>query len=265
MAGRPTLPALVIAAAAAVGCTGEGPILPTLSGIGEVAGSLQSGATPDAASYDPFNERPVAATDGRREVIENPSIADIMQPGDLPEMALGRPDAPVTIVQYASMTCPYCRQFQIETFPILKREYIDTGKVRYVLRAEFPIGKQSGLATIALRCAPPEKYFVLYDKLMRQQATWVSQEVRPDPIFNVARQVGMTRAQFDSCRENRAMIASLNAIKERGRTLGIIGTPNFFVQGKLVKSVLGIKEIREMVDPILADRVAASAAKPKAR
>ncbi len=75
----------------------------------------------------------------------------------------------------------------------------------------------------------------------------------------------MTRAQFDSCRENRAMIASLNAIKERGRTLGIIGTPNFFVQGKLVKSVLGIKEIREMVDPILADRVAASAAKPKAR
>ena len=109
-----------------------------------------------------------------------------MQPGELPEMALGRKDAPVTIVQYASMTCPYCRQFQIETFPVLKREYIDTGKVRYVLRAEFPIGKQSGLATIALRCAPPDKYFALYDKLMRQQATWVSQEVRPDPIFKVA-------------------------------------------------------------------------------
>ena len=58
--------------------------------------------------------------------------------------------------------------------------------MRYVLRAEFPIGKQSGLATIALRCAPPEKYFVLYEKLMAQQASWVSQEVRPDPIFKVA-------------------------------------------------------------------------------
>ena len=81
-----------------------------------------------------------------------------MQPGELPEMALGRTDAPVTIVQYASMTCPYCRQFQRETFPVLKREYIDTGKVRYVLR-EFPIGKQSGLATIALRCAPPRQVF----------------------------------------------------------------------------------------------------------
>ena len=197
-------------------------------------------------------------------MIENPSIAEIMQPGELPEMALGRADAPVTIVQYASMTCPYCRQFQRETFPVLKREYIDTGKVRYILR-EFPIGHQSGLATIALRCAPADKYFALYDKLMAQQATWVSQEVRPDPIFKVAAQVGMTRAQFDSCRENRGMIDALNGVKERGRTLGIIGTPNFFVQGKLVKTVIGIKEIREMVDPILAGRVAASGGAAKAR
>jgi protein-disulfide isomerase len=258
----------LIVAAALAGCTGEGPTLGSLSSGGAetmTAALQQPGATADvAAGFNPFNEQPDSSV-GRREVMENPSIADVMQAGELPEMALGRKDAPVTIVQYASMTCPYCRQFQIETFPVLKREYIDTGKVRYVLRAEFPIGKQSGLATIALRCAAPDKYFALYDKLMRQQATWVSQEVRPDPIFKVAQQVGMTRAQFDSCRENRGMINALNGIKERGRTLGIIGTPNFFVQGKLVKSVIGIKEIREMVDPILAGRVAASDGASKAR
>lgn len=236
-----------------------------LPGAADSGGTLSmTSATADTPAFNPFSDAPASSV-GRREVIEKPSIEEIMRPGELPEMALGRKDAPVTIVQYASMTCPYCRKFHIETFPFLKREYIDTGKVRYVLRAEFPIGKQSGLATIALRCAPADKYFALYEKLMLQQSSWVSQEVRPDPIFKIAAQVGMTRAQFDSCRENRGMINALNGIKERGRTLGIIGTPNFFIQGKLVKSVIGIKEIREMVDPILAGRVAASETEPKPR
>jgi protein-disulfide isomerase len=241
-------------AAALAGCSGD---------VGMIAASgapraASTEATPDAAGFDPFGERVITAV-GRREVIEHPTLAEIMAPGDLPEMALGRRDAPVTIVQYASLSCPYCRKFQIEVFPLLKAEYIDTGKVRYVLRAEFPIGKQSGMATIALRCAGADKYFALYDKFMRQQAAWVSQEVRSEAVLGVAAQVGMTHTQFDSCRENRGMIAKLNAIKERGRMLGVVGTPNFFIEGTLVKSVIGIEEIRKMVDPILVGRVALDA------
>jgi protein-disulfide isomerase len=250
---------------ALAGCTGEG--LSLAGSVKEQPGPEQPGpvtltSTADTG-FNPFNDQPAAV--GRREVIEKPTVADIMKPGDLPEMSLGRKDAPVTIVQYASMTCPHCRRFHAEAFPVLKRDYIDKGHVRYILRAEFPIGRQSGLATVALRCAPPEKYFVLYEKFMTQQASWVSQEVRPDPVFKVAAQVGMTRAQFDSCRENRAMIAAINGIKERGRTLGIIGTPNFFIDGKLVKKAIGIDEIREIVDPILAAKVAAPVNKPASR
>ncbi len=266
MPARRAVSGLIVAAALA-GCSGEPPLLGVAvpASSETVAASAEPGTTADnPAGFNPFSEQPASAV-GAREVIANPTVADIMQTNELPEISLGRADAPVVIVQYASLTCPHCRKFQLETLPVLKKEYIDTGKVRYVLRAEFPIGKQSGLATIALRCAPPGKYFELYGKFMTQQASWVSQEVRSEPILKVAAQVGMTQAQFDSCRQNRGMIAQLNWVKERGRKLGIIGTPNFFVNGKLVKTVIGIKEIREMVDPVLAGRVAATDGKAKAR
>ena len=218
--------------------------------------SAQPATASAISSKKPFDPFADSSSDSikRRVVIENPTIAQIMQPGPLPEMSLGRADAPVTIIKYASMTCPYCRQFQIKTFPKLKREYIDTGKVRYILR-EFPIGFQSGTATIALRCAPSGKYFALYDKLMRQQKRWVSQQVRREPVFQVARQVGLSRAKFDACYADKSLSEKLNAVKERGRTLGVIGTPNYFVNGKLYKRRLTMRDIHKLVGEALAKPV----------
>ena len=256
---------------ALIGCAGEG----VLATAGLTADDIPEPAAAAAAypaagggetklAQDGFN--PFAGQSpgppGGREVIAKPTREEILLTGTLPDMAYGRPDAPVTIVEYASLTCPYCRRFHKETFPKLKRDYIDTGKVRFILR-EFPIGKTSGAATIALRCAKPEKYLELYGKFLEQQPSWVSQEVRPDPIYNVAAQVGMTRPQFDACRENQAMIDALKWVKERGRTLGIIGTPNFFVEGTLVKKVLTIEDIRAMVEPLVRARAAAGAGAPR--
>jgi protein-disulfide isomerase len=241
---------VLLLAALLGGCSGTDQASSLLTaGAGSVA-SASAGATPDSPA-NPFIDSS-SSQSGAREVIANPTVADVMKPvGDLPEMAMGRADAPVVFIKYASMTCPYCRQFDMQVFPVLKREYIDTGKMRFIIR-EFPIGFQSGTATIALRCAPDARRFDLYHKLMAQQVAWVSQEVRADPILKVASQMGMTRAQFDACRQNQSMIKGLKAIKDRGRTLGVIGTPNFFINGRLYKRVLTLQDVRSIVDPIIA-------------
>lgn len=215
-------------------------------------GSASGGqATPDRMEGNPFADGNSAAL-APREVIANPSLAEVMKAASpLPEMALGRPDAPVTVIQYASMTCPFCRQFQIDGFPELKRQYIDTGKIRYVLR-EFPIGFQSGLATIAMRCLPESRYFQAYDRLMRQQNQWVSQEVRPEPIVKVMADLGLTAEKLEACRQDKALVASLDAVKQRGRLLGIVGTPNYFVNGRLYKHTLSFNDMRSIIDPLLS-------------
>jgi protein-disulfide isomerase len=243
------------------GCSAD--LLPQtakLSQEASTAGSAYPSISADTKEEmpNPFGD-PHAKPSGGREVIEQPTKADILAVGPLPEMSWGNANAPVTIVKYASLTCQHCKRFHAETFPELKRAYIDTGKVRFILR-EFPIGRTSGMATITLRCAPPDKYLELYGKFLNQQTAWVSQDVRLDPIFAVAQQVGMTRAQFDACRENQGMIEGLKWIKDRGRKLGIIGTPNFFVGDKLVKSVLTMAEIRALVEPQLQSGSPASAA-----
>jgi len=212
---------------------------------GQAFGDASGTGAKEAAPFNPFAD-PAAVAPGGRQVIANPTFDEVMQAGPLPEMTQGRPDAPVTIVEYASLTCPHCRHFHETVYPQLKREFIDTGKVRYILR-EFPIGKQSGNATIALRCAKPEMYFDLYGRFMAQQAAWVSQEVRLEPIFAVAKQAGLTQDEWDRCLRNETLIEALKAIKERGRTLGIIGTPNFFVGRELVKRELTIEDIRAIV------------------
>lgn len=248
-------------AGALTGCGADG--LPPVANLTK-DGAAGGGAYPSIAA-DSKDEMPNAFGDptskvaGGREVIVNPTQADILAVGPLPEFSIGSATAPVTIVEYASLTCPHCKRFHAEIFPELKRTYIDTGKVRFILR-EFPIGKTSGMATITLRCAPPDKYLTLFGKFLEQQPNWVSQEVRLDPIFTVAQQVGMTRGEFDACRENQGMIEGLKWVKDRGRKLGIIGTPNFFVGEKLVKSVLTMAEIRALVEPQLQGSAPASAA-----
>lgn len=230
-------------------CAGDAALL-----TGATTGATET-ASADKAGFNPFSTQPETAI-GAREVIEKPTLADVLLvAGDLPEMSYGRADAPVVLVKYMSLTCPHCRRFHADVWPGFKRDYVDTGKVRFVIR-EFPIGKASGTATIALRCAAttPETYLSLYGRFLNQQAQWVSQDVRTDAIGRVAAQDGLTGERFSACLADKGLAARLNAVKERGRTLGIIGTPNFFLDDRLIKTTVDGPALRALVDARLAGK-----------
>lgn len=235
-------------------CSNSDALLGTANGAGNT-GSLAGTQFGVVAGEGGDYEHAKSSTPGGREVIKNPTKEQLMVSGPLPDIALGRKDAPVTVIKYASLTCPICQKWNASVFPKFKRAYIDTGKVRFILR-QFPIGRASGNATIALRCAGEKEHFDLYTKYLDQQRKWVAQEVKTNAIYAVAAQVGLSRAKFDACMKDKALIDGLGFVKDRGRTLGIIGTPNFYIGGELVKRALTYEQLRAKIDPLLSGRVA---------
>jgi protein-disulfide isomerase len=176
-----------------------------------------------------------------------PPQAELMAPGPLGERVMGKPTAPVTIIEYVSLTCPHCANFQKNLFSRLKKEYIDTGRVRYIVR-EFPIGRTAGTAAIVNRCAPEEKYFFLLGQFLTRQPEWVSQEVRPDAIYAVTKASGMSRETFDKCLSNQVIIDGLTEVKQRGRQFNVIGTPTFFINGRKAQGEVSYDEIKAMIE-----------------
>ena len=217
--------------------------------------SVVEGTTPDTPGFNPFSDRPATAA-APREVMQNPSIAEIMKPGELPEMALGRKDAPVTIVQYASMTCPYCRKFQIETFPVLKKEYIDTGKVKLVFR-DFPlmqIHPEALLAAMAVNCAgDQQKYWEYHDKVFREQYNKGDDVIRlkAADLKKWAKDTKLDQAAFDQCLDSEKYKNEVMKDKADGEAAGVQGTPTFFINGRVMGGAQQYPEYKRLIDDLL--------------
>ena len=186
---------------------------------------------------------PSTATD---KALDVPPQAELMADGPLGERVLGKPNAPVTVIEYVSLTCPHCANFQKNLFARVKKEFIDTGKVRFIVR-EFPIGHTSGTAAIINRCAPEDKYFFLLNQFLTRQPEWVSQEVRPDAIYSVAKSSGLSRAEFDKCATNQTIINGLTEVKQRGRKFGVVGTPTFFANGRKAQGNITFEEFKALL------------------
>lgn len=219
---------------------------------GGVAGCTGGAAGPELATQDPSSI--AAAENVELGPGDLPDIKTLMQAGPLGDKALGSKNAPVTMIKYASLTCPSCRRFQLGTYPALKKRYIDKGKVRFILR-EFPIGRASGTATLIMRCAGQKstaRYFDLYNRFITKQKLWVSQDINKEGMFKVASGAGVSRAEFNACLKNEEMIHGLKWVKQRARKMKVSSTPTFFINGKKERGVLSIEQIQGMIAPYLS-------------
>ena len=199
------------------------------------------------------NGAPDPAEAGRTAENAEYSIAELMKPGPLPENAIGSADAPVTIIEYSSMTCPHCANFHANTLPELKAKYIDTGKARYIIR-EFPLDNLAAAAFMLARCAGPEKTMPLIELLYAQQKQWAFGEGSRLPALRKITKVnaGITKEAFDKCLTDQNTLDKMLEIRKRGGDVfSVNSTPTFFVNGKVLKGGHSLAEFEKIMDPIL--------------
>jgi protein-disulfide isomerase len=180
-------------------------------------------------------------------------MAELMAPAALPDMVLGSDKAPVTVVEYASMTCPHCAHFEETTFPELKKRYIDTGKVRFIFR-EFPLDPLASAGFMLARCAGEKdhgKYFAMIETLFRQQQQWVVAKPVP-PLLAIAKQAGFTEQSFDACLANQKLLDGIQNVRQRAiDKFKVASTPTFFINGTKAVGALTIEQMVKEIDPQL--------------
>lgn len=177
-------------------------------------------------------------------------MAKLLGPGALPDKQLGKDDAKVTIVEYASMTCPHCAQFHTNTLPALKTKYIDTGQVRLILR-EFPFDPRAEAGFMLARCAE-DNYFPMIDVLYQQQNSWAGVENARDALLSIARLAGFTQEKFEGCLTNQKLLEDIRMVRTRGADeFKVDSTPTFFINGSQYKGALSVEEVSAIIDPLL--------------
>lgn len=178
----------------------------------------------------------------------NAQTSDLMVAGPLGEMTLGDPSAPVTIIEYASATCGHCANFHKTTFPKLKEQYMDKGKVYYIFR-EFPLDPLSKGAFMLSRCLPKERYFPMIDVLFERQREWAYVKKPLPALMTLAKQAGFTEESFKACLTNQDIQAGIEAVvKQASDKLDVNSTPTFFVNGKKHAGDISFKELSKIID-----------------
>ena len=190
--------------------------------------------------------------------LPNPALADgalaalVAKPVSLPDMALGPATAPVTIVEYSSLTCPHCAAFAENVFPMLRSKYIDSGKVRFVSR-EFPLEIKAAGAAMLARCAAnddSQKYFDAIGMLFKQQQELL--EHTTETLKSVGGKFGMSEEAVETCVKDNALLDKIKADQDFAYDkLKVDATPTFFINGERVKGSISFEEFEKKLAPLL--------------
>jgi protein-disulfide isomerase len=181
------------------------------------------------------------------------SASDVAKPVSLPDMAIGSANAPVTVTEFASMTCPHCAAFDEKVFPKIKSEYIDTGKVRYIFR-EFPLDIKAAAGSMLARCIAKDdggKYFAVVDMLFRQQNDWVMKNTT-ETLTRIGKQAGLSQQAVEDCLKDQALLDKIAADqKYASEVLKVDSTPTFFINGEKIKGDTSFEEFSKRINSLL--------------
>lgn len=170
------------------------------------------------------------------------------------DFILGDRNAPVTLIEFASLTCPHCASFHRDILPHLKKDYIDTGKIRLVYR-DFPTSpvKLALAAAMLARCGGEDRFFGFIEVLYRSQERWSQSENPRRELEQIARMGGMSSSEFDACLDDRALLEKLQARAQRDQErYGIRSTPSFVLDGRKLSRVETVEDFRDALDSALA-------------
>ncbi len=179
----------------------------------------------------------------------------------IPDLAMGPADAKVTVIEYASLTCPHCAKFHKEVYPGFKTKYVDTGKVRFIYR-DFPLNSRAFAGAMLARCLPEtSKSLALIDVLFTAQADWAFVEGNPQQkLFETVKQAGFTQESFEKCLTDQKLFEKLsNSQKHGSDKIKVSATPSFFINGKRVVGPT-LEDMSKIIDPMLGDTATAPAA-----
>ncbi len=177
-------------------------------------------------------------------------VAELMADNALPDVVVGKADAPVTIVEYASLTCTHCATFHNEVYPELKTKYIDTGKVKFILR-EFPLDALAAAGFMLARCSGDKREAVA-ELLFKQQKNWAFVDKPLDALEAQMRQTGMSAETFKKCLDDKELYQNVIKVNKRGsEKFNVQSTPTFFINGERRIGTIPLADIDKILAPLL--------------